>query len=848
MSNSSSGTNAPNTQVDLGYVVTAFGGYTVDFLKRCNRAGVEPITIKAGDIVCSSFRFAPFRQKQLISSLNKLEGCFSSRNLIYLGFGVQHIVRELSVAENGFFLVALCSALTLHYSSNTAAEIMRELYIERKATSSGLPSMRQWMNLIESCQGCIAKSKLPYHFDAFARLLNPESREMRAPTDPQIIAKALLIIGEISMGRKSNARFDGGVECALLAVIAQDLFGLSIEIFDESNNNCCYISPPTGPVNIQTQITFIRRGKKENTSPNLNIVRETFFISTGRELLRERLHLDASPVRYPTSWSKVLSDTFPPREADGLFTNFLYRAQLNRLLRIVAYQAQIFFASSAPHSSIPESLWWIKWNRQGSLYNPKRTGSDLIRFISNTFPELAFIEKENPIETELLGDTVENDSIENCLKRISNNCRCSACREKSRRAPYPILVCRKTLATTIARLALILSPVMICPSIPPSINALHQLYDATNPVVPGASSGTISIPIEGLGLILYVFTGELSKSQPSRVSAVSAQGICVFMSLLRDFNLSPLEAMEVEVIHGNIQHEQDVYSYVTDVYPEAIYPDPSTKVFNPNDLWDGDRSTVELVAEARQDRIIAASYRCKPVGQHPPRTVYISTTSLYNALLTNLRAGHPHTEHCDQNVAIGPGPSRWSLCKQSVLSTQPPSSPYSLDVKALPPDQQTSWAILRWDTFDEGRGANSTQVLEIEVYRTESFFLHLLVTQMHTANSDLPLFQRRERCLVVELIECPACIVRVAGHAWCKAQRPQPYSQYDRWPVEFHKSKRKDVLIESKVPVSGKTDDNIKLVLMPATPAQEPKSEHQRSWSVSGLVPARVTGLISRVK
>ena len=149
------------------------------------------------------------------------------------------------------------------------------------------------------------------------------------------------------------------------------------------------------------------------------------------------------------------------------------------------------------------------------------------------------------------------------------------------------------------------------------------------------------------------------------------------MSFLRDPNLPPLKAIEVEVMHGHIQHEQDTYSYVTDVHTEAISPLPSRTVFDPEDLWDGNRSTVELVAEARKEHeTIAASYRCRPAGKSFVRPVYLSTTSLHEALLSSLRIGYSHIEICYHDIDVDPGPSRWPL---SISSRKPEEGPPSFN-------------------------------------------------------------------------------------------------------------------------------------------------------------------------
>jgi hypothetical protein len=150
----------------------------------------------------------------------------------------------------------------------------------------------------------------PHYFNSFRRLLELKPKRTREPTDPQITTKALAMLGEISKRDRSegsNLIIAGGVECAWLAAVAQVFLCLRIQLFGPDGRTPLFKSSTPGPV----QVTFISEITHMDVGRHLTLDRQVYSVSTGREILQDKQISDVSILRSSTTWSTVLSDTFP---------------------------------------------------------------------------------------------------------------------------------------------------------------------------------------------------------------------------------------------------------------------------------------------------------------------------------------------------------------------------------------------------------------------------------------------------------------------------------------------------------------------------------------------------------
>jgi len=298
-----------STQLDWVTLVRTASSYSHQVATRFANAGITENAIHVGIAVCSSFIVRREGQQELTESLRKLEGRPSYKKLLWFGFGIRHVIHNLTDTEQGAACVALCAALALHYPTDHAATVMTALCQERGAPSDIVPSIEQWSSLISICEGSLAESKFPLYFDVFTRFLAPEPTKSREPADAKAMAEALALLGDISKQKLDSVLMVGGVECAWLAAVAERLLCLTIEILD-GNGKQCYRS--SRRLRSPAEVTFVPKIVDGDTGMHQGLVRQKYFVSSGRELFFENVHpFSPTSIRISTTWSTVLSDSFP---------------------------------------------------------------------------------------------------------------------------------------------------------------------------------------------------------------------------------------------------------------------------------------------------------------------------------------------------------------------------------------------------------------------------------------------------------------------------------------------------------------------------------------------------------
>jgi hypothetical protein len=131
--------------------------YSVEMLARMSRANVDMITVVMGQVISSGFQLKPDAQKRLFESLSNLKSFASYGKVIWFGFGIKHVVKDLSETEQGAACVGLCACLSVSYDTYFAAEVLRELCKIRRSPSD----FHQRIALVNVCAGSIASSPFP---------------------------------------------------------------------------------------------------------------------------------------------------------------------------------------------------------------------------------------------------------------------------------------------------------------------------------------------------------------------------------------------------------------------------------------------------------------------------------------------------------------------------------------------------------------------------------------------------------------------------------------------------------------------------------------------------------------
>lgn len=114
-------------------------------------------------------------------------------NIIWFGFGIKHVLRELGETERGLTLVGPCAALTATYSSLYAAKVARELFVISRTPEDYIPALRQWRILMDLCSGILTTSTFAHVLITMRSLLSNDSYYLQethsTATTPTELAK-----------------------------------------------------------------------------------------------------------------------------------------------------------------------------------------------------------------------------------------------------------------------------------------------------------------------------------------------------------------------------------------------------------------------------------------------------------------------------------------------------------------------------------------------------------------------------------------------------------------------------------------------------------------------------------
>jgi hypothetical protein len=244
---------------------------------------------------------------------------------------------------------------------------------------------------------------------------------------------------------------------------------------------------------------------------------------------------------------------------------------------------------------------------------------------------------------------------------------------------------------TLIRFILILAPVTVHEHVPPSPAALKQLYYC-------------SMVESGIGLILFLFTGRIpARKLPDTLSAGSTGGVCVFLSLLKDINFSPLDAMAVEVIPGHIAHGSHLYHFITDATTAKVDSmDVLRNLKEGLELTKDDTSQFQLIAEDVEDKDqLAVSYRAKIAGNLNPT---LRPAMLQHSTLDLIKIHDCRFPDCPLSFEVEPSlGDRWSFRFNG------PSKSFADDDTPIDHSpHRRYWSLLRWNAWHMQSAADPT--------------------------------------------------------------------------------------------------------------------------------------------
>lgn len=576
--------------VDLGKTVVHA---SVNLLRRYSAANIDTYTILAGQHVAASFRFGRQGRERFVQAVTTLPSMGSMGQLYHFGFGVDTIIRSLATTEEGGCLVVLCAAAAECYQEEHAAGIMWDLVRCHRAPDAFMPSTMQWKALVSVCAGSLSLSTFPKIAEHFMSL-DDAGHTARGLSSPDTMARALLGIGEVSLGKYEAITICGPSDLGWLAAIAEWMLDLRISI--STLDGKLLHQNFEGAKHAQVRFLLSTHIEK-NQGMDVGVLATTYHLRDFTEVInvRDRTMLE-SKVCGRVPWSSALSDTF------GSYFKTCLEDMPEAFGKALGCAARLFEAVARAEPMIGPSAKLTCFSYFSSSHGP-----NFVSFVCNEFSELKVV---RPEMDEGVNQTAENAlaAYEACLVNISSVCKCEICKAKNTkdgRISFDGRFCLVCMLETILVLARSLSGISVAEGLSPLLSGLQAFYHRQVQVhvqtMEGRRPQLKNLPnhLKKLSFILELSypvstrqeargnyhqnvldiprvadaarlfgrgnVEKLSYTDGDFVSAISIGGITVFLDILLDISDDLDRIGLCHVIPGRINAHDRIYQYISDL-------------------------------------------------------------------------------------------------------------------------------------------------------------------------------------------------------------------------------------------------------------------------------------------
>ncbi|KAL8755336.1 MAG: hypothetical protein Q9199_003715 [Rusavskia elegans] len=561
------GSGLPNQgQIDWVALANTTVSASVGFLSRMSGAGIDPFTVAVGQAVASKFQMSRLGTHRLETAINNLRHASMIGEVLWFGFGINHIIRSLMHTTEGATCVMLCSILSESRTSVLSARVLFELTTTFSSTSPEAtrltPSLQQWEALVKACAGCLSLTPFGTIVDQMVMLVsehkpsNLQSGHRRHVGDPKDVASVLNALGRLSNGQLVTLTISGGCECGWIAAVAYWFFDIAVE-FRDADGQLVY---PLGKLPDASRRTLVVL-QTSDRSTALQATGEAYTVAditkniVAQDHGRDELAFNVNDLQTRVSWQSILRQTF------GRQASTLLRLKVD-LGTAVGSAARIFLEYSKPQIDVSVGVPGPDWHGHGAA----SYGSGFLHFICMTFPEMASSRDVMEIAAQKsFADAVA--AYQTTQERLRCTCECNRCRGDSTRitsgARGPTL-CLTILSEFVIQLALDLSVTSVQPSLLPTRSGLEILYreysessdkysDQDWTLGPFLSNGFI----KAWTLISVLFTGYeeiTSISSPRRETLAYVRGgLCFYLGVLARLSDKPEEMLRTFIIPGCIE-------------------------------------------------------------------------------------------------------------------------------------------------------------------------------------------------------------------------------------------------------------------------------------------------------
>ena len=564
-------------QIDWANFMRATAEASISILTRLSGTGVEPLTVLVAQKAFSTFHLSIDGEKYVLEALSSLQAFRAFGDVLWFGFGVEHITRSLSKSREGLGCVAICAALGEAHSAEVSASVLSEfcnLHDLRRPLS---PTIAQWKQLVKACSGCLAKSKFGQLVGELASYHDAEGIRAIQASNPKDTAAALVALAKISSGHLESVVLSGGPECAWLGAVAQWLLGLSITC--ETQNDAgptyrgCYMEERAAA---QVKIIYDSNSRTAPTSlpsSSAMTLKRSYRLGSISEIIRERLEANKLNPTIRLPWSNVLERTFGSQAVEQLTKN-----QATACSSAIGSIACIFESIALAQDDIDDKLRYHNLNHlQGSF------GRGLLYSVYSCFPELPNSIFDEAVE--YLGATFHHAVMEyeSAIARFATACSCAAHDGRGRKRMEDssdiqprTKTCIVALLETIIHIARAKSAFVVADDVlHPTLAGIFGLYvKMLHLQEPNTKNRLLNNAVSPFLIAITLYSdepGEVLIEDTTSISAFTNRGICFYLGGLVTLpDPGSAETLsQVHIVPGAIQWQSQTFWRIQDAKNEA---------------------------------------------------------------------------------------------------------------------------------------------------------------------------------------------------------------------------------------------------------------------------------------
>lgn len=574
---------------------------SIGFYQRLSGSDVGVDTATVGLVLGSRFKFGHFGRDNFLKALKQLPSMSTYGNVIWFGFGVRHLIRDLTTKEEGGVLVALCGALSC-YHEDVAAEILHEMVDILNPQENPAPSILQWKSLLKVCGGVLSTTDFPVkaetlmrkhsylqYLNSNATAVDPSSR-LRGHASPEEVAKALLAVADLSRKKLESITVVGAADGGWLAAVAEWMFNLKVVIIGTDGRECynnCGIHDT-----VQLTVEFTEQNGVNDNS-DLVCTDQIFRLQHTMGMFRRQDgSLGMTLLSGRVEWSSALMATFG--------SDFQKLIEMRVAAgKAIGNAARVFEAVASSEKGV-----MLDTARDCTSYSEASRGRGFISSALEIFPELKGMQMDMDQGIRMSFEEAKA-AYETNRSFLCRGCGCKICQDGEDGMQSEERFCSVILLETIIVMIRSIAGMTIAPQLRPARSGLEAFYERQLKVNfctsheqerersrYGKISNLLEIAFSALDeawqqveavavrrLIdaVRLFSGRGIPDSSWHTSAVCVSGICVFLDVFQKLSDSSEDIARCHVMPGSIEMQEKTFDWIEDLSDHQVQGMPARK-------------------------------------------------------------------------------------------------------------------------------------------------------------------------------------------------------------------------------------------------------------------------------